>query len=99
MGASLNMTQWIPIVLSFSAFIKALQEYASWGRRHVAVSSAISELTKLTAFWESSSSVDKGLDTTRSFMVNTTEAAVMRVVLSQTEGRAAVQTDAGGERS
>merc|ERR1711904_263140 len=88
------MTPWVPMVLAVSGFIKALQEYASWGPRHIAMSSAITELTMLTAFWESSSIVDKGLSSTSSLLVSKTEAAVTSVVLSKTSGRVTMQNDA-----
>eukprot|EP00929_Paragymnodinium_shiwhaense_P039813 TRINITY_DN20862_c0_g1_i5.p1 TRINITY_DN20862_c0_g1~~TRINITY_DN20862_c0_g1_i5.p1 ORF type:complete len:350 (+),score=71.29 TRINITY_DN20862_c0_g1_i5:563-1612(+) len=82
--SALNYQIWVPLVYGASAFLTTFQIYNGWGARQAAMARAVADLTMLETYWASLTVVDRGLSSTRSYIVKVTEAAVINVCQAET---------------
>eukprot|EP00929_Paragymnodinium_shiwhaense_P044747 TRINITY_DN22942_c0_g1_i4.p1 TRINITY_DN22942_c0_g1~~TRINITY_DN22942_c0_g1_i4.p1 ORF type:complete len:228 (+),score=29.42 TRINITY_DN22942_c0_g1_i4:68-751(+) len=82
--AAFDYQIWVPLVYGLSAFLKTFQTYHAWGPRQIAMARAVADLTTLATFWSSLTFVDRGLPSTRNYMVSVTEQAVASICQAET---------------
>jgi len=69
-------TPWIPVVLTFVAAVGAIMDYEMYSTRLGAANAAQMSLQNLVGWWESLSLVERRLNESKTYLVETTETAV-----------------------
>eukprot|EP00747_Dinoflagellata_sp_TGD_P193573 gnl/TRDRNA2_/TRDRNA2_59919_c0_seq1.p1 gnl/TRDRNA2_/TRDRNA2_59919_c0~~gnl/TRDRNA2_/TRDRNA2_59919_c0_seq1.p1 ORF type:complete len:247 (+),score=42.94 gnl/TRDRNA2_/TRDRNA2_59919_c0_seq1:67-741(+) len=67
---------WIPVVLTFTAAVGAIMDYEMYSTRLGAANAAHMSLQNLVMWWDSLSLVERRLNESKTYLVETTETAV-----------------------
>lgn len=74
--AMMKHTVYIPAMVSFVGSLNAISDYEMLNQRLTAVNAANATLQNLLIWWDSLSLVDRRLNSSKQYLVETTEAAV-----------------------